>query len=159
VAAKLTKKRFVLDVERFNTLEARRKQTDVDSQNLLSERNKASKKIGELVKSGKTVDEAKAEVADTLKKIDAEIDALTQSSKEAQEAISRFLMEIPNITDDDVPEGADETANKEILRWGTPRTFEFPILDHVDVGGKHGQMDFELGVKITGARFTVLRNE
>jgi len=159
VAAKLAKKRFVLDVERFNALEARRKQTDVDSQNLLSERNKASKKIGELVKSGKSVDEAKAEVGETLKRIDAEIDALTQSSKEAQDDISRFLMEIPNLIDDDVPEGADETANKEILRWGTPRVFEFPILDHVDVGGKRGQMDFELGVKITGARFTVLRNE
>jgi len=66
IAAKLAKKRFVLDVERFNALEARRKQTDVDSQNLLSERNKASKKIGELVKSGKSVDEAKAEVAETL---------------------------------------------------------------------------------------------
>lgn len=159
VAAKLAKKRFVLDVERFNTLEARRKQTDVDSQNLLSERNKASKKIGELVKSGKSVDEAKAEVAETLKKIDQQIDALTQSSKEAQEEISRFMMETPNIPDDDVPEGTDETANKEILRWGTPRSFDFKVLDHVDVGGKHGQMDFELGVKITGARFTVLRNE
>jgi seryl-tRNA synthetase len=159
IAAKLAKKRFVLDVERFNTLEARRKQTDVDSQNLLSERNKASKKIGELVKSGKSVDEAKAEVAETLKKIDADIDALTQSSKQAQDDISRFLMEIPNVTDDDVPEGVDETANKEVLRWGTPRTFDFKVLDHVDVGGKHGQMDFELGVKITGARFTVLRNE
>jgi len=159
VAAKLAKKRFVLDVERFNTIEARRKLADVESQNLLSERNKASKKIGELVKSGKSVDEAKAEVAETLKKIDAQINAITEAAKQAQDEISRFVMEIPNVTDDDVPEGADETANPEVLRWGTPRTFDFKVLDHVDVGGKHGQMDFELGVKITGARFTVLRNE
>jgi len=111
------------------------------------------------VKSGKTVDEAKAEVAQTLIKIDERIGALTEESKQAQDDIQRFMLEIPNVTDDDVPEGDDETANQEVLRWSEPRTFDFAVLDHVDVGGRHGQMDFELGVKITGARFTVLRNE
>lgn len=159
IAAKLAKKRFVLDTARFTAIESRRKQADVESQNLLAERNKASKKIGELVKSGRTVDEAKAEVAETLKKIDERIGALTEESRQAQEDFQRFMLEIPNITDDDVPEGEDEKANREILRWGEPRNFDFPVLDHVDVGGRHGQMDFELGVKISGARFTVLRNE
>lgn len=158
VAARLNTRGFVLDVERYQQLEARRKQADVESQQLQAERNQASKKIGELVKSGMSVDEAKASVNETLAKIGSELDALTQSAKDVQEELEQFLLSVPNLPGDDVPVGADEESNQEVLRWGEPPLIAEPK-DHVDLGGKNGQMDFELATKITGTRFVVLRRE
>lgn len=158
VAARLNARGFVLDVEQYQQLEARRKQADVESQQLQAERNQASKKIGELVKSGMSVDEAKASVNETLARIGADLDALTNTAKAVQDEMEQFLLRIPNLPADDVPVGASEDDNQEVLRWGSPTAITEPK-DHVDLGAKRGQMDFEVATKITGTRFVVLKRE
>ena len=158
VAARLKSRGFALDTDYYLQLEGRRKQADVDSQQLQAERNQASKQIGELVKSGVPVEEAKATINETLARIAAQIDTLTQTAREIQEEMERFVLGIPNLPAEDVPAGTDENHNLEVARWGEPRAIEAP-LDHVDLGARKGQMDFELATKITGTRFVVLRRE
>jgi len=148
VAAALKKKAYDFDVAHFQQLDTRRKQADVESQELLAQRKQASKQIGELVKSGLSVDEAKAKVNETLATIEA---------KAANDELDAVLMAVPNVPVEEVPEGADEDANVEISRWGEPRQFDFDVKDHVDVGGNLGGLDFDTASKITGSRFAVMR--
>ncbi len=157
VAEKLKKKKFDFDVAAFKQLDGERKQADTESQSLLAERKQASKKIGELVKQGIPVEEAKHTVNETLSKIETQLDALKQKATAASEALESLMMSIPNIPDDAVPEGNDEEANVEVLTWGEPRQFDFEVKDHVDVGETVGGLDFELASKITGSRFAVMQ--
>ncbi len=157
VARQLRKKGFDFDVAQFQKLDNARRSAETESQNLLAERNQASKKVGELIKGGMAVDAAKAQVGETLARIDAQMAELTEQAKQSQQQIEEFLLTAPNTPDDGVPEGRDENDNREILRWGEPRNFDFEIRDHVDVGEKLGLLDFESAAKITGARFSVLR--
>ena len=157
VAEKLKKKKFDFDVAAFRQLDEERKQADTESQSLLAERKQASKKIGELVKQGIPVDEAKQTVNETLAKIEEQLNALKQKATAASEALEALTMSIPNIPDDEVPEGNDEDANVEVLTWGEPRQFDFEVKDHVDVGEEVGGLDFELASKITGSRFAVMQ--
>tara|TARA_B110000902_G_scaffold150621_1_gene173202 strand:- start:4165 stop:5361 length:1197 start_codon:yes stop_codon:yes gene_type:complete len=137
-------------------LDAARKQAEADSQSLQAERKQASKKIGELVKQGTPVEEAKKTVNETLAKIETQLEALKQKAQQASDALHSLMMEIPNIPDDDVPAGDDENANKEILSWGTPKKFDFEVRDHVDIGTELGGLDFDLASKLTGSRFAVM---
>lgn len=157
VAEKLKKKKFDFDVAAFRQLDEERKQADTESQSLLAERKQASKKIGELVKQGIPVDEAKQTVNETLAKIEEQLNTLKQKATAASEALEALMMSIPNIPDDEVPEGNDEDANVEVLTWGEPRQFDFEVKDHVDVGEEVGGLDFELASKITGSRFAVMQ--
>ncbi|MGB1439890.1 MAG: serine--tRNA ligase, partial [Luminiphilus sp.] len=157
VAEALAKKRHQFPVDSFLQLDARRKDADVRSQNLLAERKSASKKIGELVASGLTVDDAKAQVATILEQIARDLDEATAAAKEAQDALEALLLETPNMPDRAVPEGDSEDDNQEVLVWGTPRAFDFQPLDHVDIGEKLGQLDAAMAGKITGTRFSVMQ--
>lgn len=157
VAEALVKKRHQFPVDRFLQLDARRKDADVRSQNLLAERKSASKKIGELVASGLTVDDAKAQVATILEQIAGDLDEATAAAKDAQDALEALLLETPNMPDPAVPEGDSEDDNQEVLVWGTPRSFDFQPLDHVDIGEKLGQLDAAMAGKITGTRFSVMQ--
>ena len=157
VAAALKKKGFDFDVETFQQLDSRRKQADIDSQELLAQRKQASKQIGELVKSGMPVEEAKAQVNETLAKIESQLESLKQDAKAANDALDSLLMAVPNIPADEVPEGKDEADNREIFRWGEPAQFSFEVSDHVDVGARLGGLDFDTASKITGSRFAVMR--
>src|SRR5690554_6538571 len=157
IAQQLAKRGFTLDTTLFQQLDARRREADVQSQNLQAERKKASGKIGELVKSGKSVDEAKQEVAEVLSKIDQQLQGFVEQSREANEALQKFLLDIPNVPHADVPAGKDENDNVEISRWGQPKQWGFPVRDHVDLGESVNGLDFDLGAKITGSRFTVMR--
>ena len=157
VAEKLKKKKFDFDVAAFKQLDQERKQADTDSQNLLAERKQASKKIGELVKQGIPVDEAKQTVNETLAKIEQQLDNLKQQATAAADALASLMMSVPNIPDNEVPEGDDEEANVEIMKWGEPRQFDFDAKDHVDIGEQVGGLDFELASKITGSRFAVMQ--
>ncbi len=157
VAEKLAKRGLSFDVEGFRTLDAQRKEADVQSQELLAERKRASKQIGELVKQGKSVDEAKATVNQTLARIEADMEALVQQAKVAQEALDELLMGTPNLPDDAVPEGDDEDHNVEVARWGEPRAFDFEPRDHVDLGVALRGLDFDTAATITGSRFSVMR--
>ncbi len=159
IAEQLKKKYFDFDVASFTSWDAARKEADIQSQNLQAERKQASKKIGELKQQGMSIDEAKAQVAEILKKIDSELDEAVKKAKEAQEALNAMLMATPNLPDDSVPVGKDEEENEEILKWGTPRTFDFEPKDHVDVGSEVGGLDFETATKVTGSRFAMMQGQ
>jgi seryl-tRNA synthetase len=157
VAKKLKKKFFEFDADNFRALDLARKEADTKSQALLAERKSASKKIGELVKSGISVDEAKQTVNETLAKIEGQLNALKEEAKTAQDQLDELLMGVPNIPDEEVPEGKDEDSNIEILKWGTIKDFSFEAKDHVEVGEAIGGLDFDSATKITGSRFVVMQ--
>jgi seryl-tRNA synthetase len=159
VAQALKKRGFTLDIEAFEQLDARRKQADIDSQNLLAERKRASKQIGQLVSQGVSVEDAKAQVNETLDKIASQIDSLTEQARAVQTELDDLLLGIPNIPDEDVPQGSTEADNVEVSRWGEPGTFDFPVRDHVALGEGIGQLDSDVAAKITGSRFTVMYGE
>ena len=144
---------FELDVSALESLEADRKRIQVRTQELQSLRNSRSKAIGQAKAKGEDVSAIMAEVAafaDELKASEVALDEL----REKIEAIS---MGIPNLPADDVPAGADENDNVEQARWGTPRQFDFNVLDHVELGARNGWLDGETAAKLSGSRFTVLR--
>lgn len=157
VAEKLAVKGYALDKSHYIGLENRRKQADVESQELLAERKRVSKKIGELVQSGMTPQDAKAQVDIELQRIAENIQRATDEASAVQNELHELLMSIPNIPHDSVPVGASEDDNVEVYTWGEPRQFDFEPKDHVDVGEGLGQLDFETGTKITGSRFAVMR--
>ena len=159
VAAALNKRGYHFDIAAFGALDARRKQADIDSQSLLAERKSTSKKIGQLVGQGVPVEEAKAQVAETLEKIAGQLDALTEQARQVQAELDELLLSVPNLPAPEVPEGESEENNVEVSRWGAPASFDFPVKDHVELGEALGQLDAETGSKITGARFTVMYGE
>lgn len=157
IAEALTKKRFEFDVAGFEALDAERKQADTSSQQLLADRKQASKQVGQLIKQGMSVDDAKAQVNDTLQKIESELEGLKAQAKRVNDALDNLLMGVPNLPSELVPEGNDEDANQEVLRWGEPKAFDFEPKDHVDLGEQLAGLDFETASKITGSRFATMR--
>jgi seryl-tRNA synthetase len=157
VASQLLIKGYKLDKERFSTLDAARKSADIESQALQAERKQASKQIGQLVQTGVAIDDAKAQVQQTLEKIDASLNALKARSQAADEQIQAFLYDVPNIPDVSVPAGKDESDNVEVMVWGEPRQFDFKVLDHVDLGAGLKGIDFDSASTMSGARFAVLK--
>ncbi|MFU8764438.1 MAG: serine--tRNA ligase [Haliea sp.] len=156
VAGQLARRGFAFDAAAFEALDARRKQADMDSQALLAERKSASKKIGQLVGQGMSVDAAKAQVNETLEKIAAQLDDLTHQARSVQAELDALLSSVPNLLAADVPDGKQEEDNVELARWGEPRHFDFPVQDHVALGEALRQLDADTGGKITGSRFTVM---
>jgi seryl-tRNA synthetase len=141
-----------LDVAAFTALETERKMLQTRTEDLQARRNSLSKQIGMLKGKGEDTAPVMAEVAgiaDELKASAERLDVL-------QADINGVLMSLPNLPDEAVPPGADETGNVEVRRWGTPATFDFAVKDHVDVGAPLG-LDPETGAKLSGSRFTVLR--
>lgn len=148
-----TSRGFELDVSALESLEADRKRIQVRTQELQSLRNSRSKAIGQAKAKGEDVSAIMAEVAafaDELKASEVTLDEL-------REKIDTISMGIPNIPADDVPAGADESENVEQSRWGTPRQFDFKVLDHVELGARNKWLDGETAAKLSGSRFTVLR--
>ena len=155
VARNLARRGFVLDLAAFRSLEERRKQVQIEADRLRSERNANAKAVG--MAKGK----GKGEDASALLKRGEELTQQLTSAETALNAVQAesdaWLMGLPNLLHDSVPEGRDESANVEVRRHGTPRSFEFTPLDHVDVGAKLGGLDFEAAGRISGSRFAVLR--
>jgi len=144
---------FVLDAASLEQMESERKALQVRTQELQNLRNTRSKAIGQAKAKGEDVSALMAEVAgfgDELKASEASLDAI-------RERIEAIALGIPNLPDASVPPGDDETGNVEQHRWGTPRTFDFPVRDHVELGARHGWLDGDTAAKLSGARFTVLR--
>lgn len=159
IATALAKRGFAFDVDAFTQLDARRKAADVSSQGLQAERKAASKKIGELIAQGISVDDAKTQVNETLDKIAGQIDTATEEARQVQAELDALLLAVPNIPDDAVPAGASEDDNIEVSRWGEPPSFDFKAKDHVELGEQLKQLDAETAGKITGSRFTVMYGE
>jgi len=153
VADKLVKKGFELDLAKLNDLEESRKQLQVDTENLQSERNSKSKEIGKLKAQGQDTTAIMAAVSS----FGTQLDDKKGQLKRVQDDLNAMLMAIPNIPHDSVPQGADEDDNQEVLVWGEKPTFDFAVKDHVDLGEALGGLDFAAAIKITGARFMVLK--
>jgi seryl-tRNA synthetase len=141
-----------LDVARFTTLEAERKILQTRTEELQARRNALSKQIGARKGKGEDAADLMAQVSG----IGDEMGTGAQRLDAIQAELQLMLMGLPNLPDASVPVGADESANQEVRRWGTPRRFDFPIKDHADVGVPLG-VDFDTGVRLSGARFTFLR--
>jgi len=152
VAAKLKTRNFDLDVDAFNDMEAQRRQLQTATEEMQAKRNALSKQIGALKKNGQDASAVMAEVGG----LGAQLKANETALADLQEKISAFMLAIPNIPHESVPVGADESANVEVRRVGTPRQFDFDIKDHVDIGVPLG-MDFETASKLSGARFCLMR--
>jgi seryl-tRNA synthetase len=155
-AARLQETRnYQLDVAAVEALESTRKQLSMQTQELQNQRNTRSKAIGQAKAKGEDVAALLAEVAGLGDKLKANELALA----EVQATLGTLALGIPNLPHASVPTGKDEHDNIEVSRWGTPRTFDFAVKDHVELGERHGWLDTEAGVKLSGARFTVLRGQ
>ena len=141
-----------LDVERFKALEAERKQVQTRTEELQARRNQLSKQVGMLKGKGEDASAVMAEVGGIADELKAGADKLEL----IQQELNGMLMGVPNLPHASVPAGADETGNVEVRRWGTPRSFDFPVKDHVDLGAPLG-LDFETGAKLSGSRFAFLK--
>ena len=144
---------FELDVAALEKLEAERKHIQSRTQELQNLRNTRSKSIGQAKAKGEDVSALMAEVAglgDELKASELRLETI-------QAEIAQVALVVPNIPHESVPFGHDENANAEQHRWGTPRSFDFPVKDHVELGARNGWLDGDVAAKLSGARFTVLR--
>ena len=145
-----------LDLAAFTTLEAERKTIQTRTEELQARRNTLSKQIGQLKAKGAAgaaeVDAVMAQTAD----IKTELEHSATQLERIQSDMQAMLLAVPNLPHASVPRGADEHGNVVARSWGTPRAFDFAIKDHVDVGAPLG-LDFDMGVKLTGARFSVMQ--
>ncbi|BCG10073.1 serine--tRNA ligase [Buttiauxella agrestis] len=155
VAEKLARRGFKLDVETLRSLEERRKVLQVKTENLQAERNSRSKSIGQAKARGEDIEPLRQEVNQLGEELDAaktELDAL-------QAEIRDISLTLPNIPDDCVPMGKDDSENVEVSRWGEPRKFDFEVRDHVTLGEMAKGLDFVSAVKLTGSRFVVMQGQ
>ncbi len=153
VAERLAQRKFKLDVAAFNALEAERKAIQTRTEELQSQRNSLSKQIGILKGKGEDTTAVMNQVAGLGDELKASADQL----EIVQAKLSDFMLAIPNLPHESVPQGDDEHGNVELRKVGSPREFDFDVKDHVDVGAPLG-LDFDTGAKLSGARFTVMKN-
>ena len=154
VVARLAARKFAFPAEEFKALEAQRKTIQTNTENLQAKRNAASKQIGIAKSKGEDASAILAEVAglgDELKAAEAQLNDI-------QASMQALMLNVPNLPHESVPVGQDETQNVEVRRWGTPRSFEFEVKDHADVGAPLG-LDFDTGAKLSGARFTLMKGQ
>ena len=155
VAEQLKKRNFELDVAALENLENNRKACQVDTENLQNERNTKSKSIGKAKAAGEDIQPLLDEVSGLGDKLDAAKAALS----EVQQQMDAILMGIPNLLHDSVPVGKDESDNVEVRTWGKPKSFDFEVKDHVDLGAVNGWLDFETASKLTGSRYVVMHGQ
>jgi len=155
VAEQLKKRHFDLDVTVLENLESKRKACQIETESLQSERNTKSKSIGKAKAAGEDIKPLLDEVAGLGEKLDA---AKTELN-DVQQQMDAILMGIPNLLHDSVPVGKDESDNVEIRTWGTAKTFDFDVKDHVDLGAVNGWLDFETASKLTGSRYVVMHGQ
>ncbi|EOD79221.1 Seryl-tRNA synthetase [Grimontia indica] len=154
-AEKLARRGFKLDVDTLRNLEEKRKSLQVRTEELQAERNARSKSIGQAKAKGEDIQPLLAAVenlGDELNKAKAEL-------AELQDQLNDITMGVPNIADDAVPVGKDESENVEISVWGEPKTYDFEVKDHVDLGELTGGLDFASAVKLSGSRFIVMKGQ
>ena len=152
------KPQVFLNVEKFRALETERKTLQTRTEELQSQRNSLSKQIGMLKAKGESTDQVMADVAS----IKTELDASALRLEALQAELQDMLLAVPNLPHESVPVGADEHGNVEVRKWSVdgkgPKTFDFDVRDHVDIGEKLG-LDFDIGIKLAGSRFTFMRGQ
>ncbi len=153
IAQQLAARGFVLDVAALEQLEAQRKEVQMRTEQLQSERNSSAKSIGQAKARGEDI----APLLAAVDKMGSELDEAKQQLGAIQTRLDDILLGVPNIPHESVPAGADEDDNVEIRRWGEPASFDFEVKDHVELGEKLGMLDFANAAKLSGARFAVMR--
>ncbi len=153
IAEQLKTRGYTLDVETIQTLEAQRKELQVNAQNLQAERNTRSKGIGKAKAQGEDIAPLLAEV-DALK---VQLEEAEKASEAVQASLENIFAGIPNVPDASTPEGKGEEDNVEIKRWGEPKSYDFEVKDHVDLTEARGWYDNDAAVKIASSRFSVLK--
>jgi len=151
-AEQLARRGFELDKEKISVLESRRKELQVQSQELQNDRNTRSKSIGKAKAAGQDIQPLLAEVAEMGDKLKD----LQEALGEVQQQLTEISLGIPNIPHESVPDGRSEEDNREERRWGEPPQFAFEPKDHVDLGAAKGLLDFEAAARLTGSRFAVM---
>ena len=159
MAEALAKRGFELPVAEFEQLETRRREVQMRTEKLQSERNSRSKSIGKAKAAGEDIQPLLAAVAD----LGGQLSAAEAELKDIQSAVEELALSIPNTPAEDVPSGASEDDNVEVAKWGEPKQFDFEVKDHVELGeqleGKGGLIDFDAGSKLTGSGFVVMRGK
>jgi seryl-tRNA synthetase len=143
-----------LDVAAYSALEAERKTIQIRTEELQNKRNTLSKSIGLLKAKGESVDAVMAETG----AIKTELETAAARNDQIANELLAVLMTLPNLPHESVPVGGGEDGNVEVRRWGTPKTFDFAVKDHVDVGSPLG-LDADTGAKLSGARFTFMKGQ
>ncbi|MDC0577182.1 serine--tRNA ligase [Gammaproteobacteria bacterium] len=154
VALNLSRRGFNFDQNTWNDLESERKKLQGSNEEQQSKLNDISKEIGLAVKEGKDSTQLKEQASE----LTALIKTQSKTLDDLLEDINQFVLSLPNLIDEDVPDGKNEDENLEIISVGSPRQFNFSPKDHLEIGDNRG-IDMEAGVKITGSRFKVLKNE
>ena len=155
VAARLADRGFALDRDAFLALEAERRESQGRAQELQAARNAQAKRIGQAKSKGEDAASLMAEGS----AINAELGSLEARAAEVQKRQQEFLSVIPNLPHASVPAGKNAEDNVEVRRWGAPRKFDFTVRDHVDIGTGLGLLDFDIAIKLAGARFSVMKGE
>jgi len=155
VSAGLAKRGVTLDVARFEALESERKVIQTRTQELQARRNALSKQIG--VAKGRGDDAAT--LLTEVGGLGTELERLEDELARVQQALRDFLLDVPNLTHSSTPVGTNSLDNAEVRRVGKPRSFDFPVKDHVDLGEALGFLDFPVAAKLSGSRFSFLRGE
>jgi seryl-tRNA synthetase len=159
IADKLNIKGYELNCEAFLGLDAQRKALQLTAESVQQERNAFAKSMGKLIgqakASGEDVEPLKLK-GEQLKNDSIAADA---ALAKVQQTLDELLQGIPNIPHDSVPAGKDEDDNVEVRTWGTPKTFNFEVKDHVDLGDTFNSLDFDTAAKITGSRFSLMRGD
>ena len=155
VAEKLAKRGYELDKAFWQQVEEQRKSIQVKTEELQAKKNAGAKQVGLMKRNGENTDALMAEMATSSSDMKQAEDAL----KALQDKIQAAALTIPNLPDDSVPAGKDESDNVEMRRWGEPRQFDFEVKDHSDLGEDLGLLDFEMAAKLTGSRFSVLKGQ
>jgi seryl-tRNA synthetase len=154
IAERLKIKNFTLDTKRLFVLDSQRKELQLQTEALQNERNSRSKAIGQAKAAGEDI----AEILNSMESIKQELEKKKEELNALQTQLSTYLLGVPNVPADDVPEGADESANVEVMTWGNPRQFDFEVKDHGELGEALAQgLDFTSASKLTGSRFVVMR--
>lgn len=152
---KLSTRNFVLDTNKLASLETRRKDLMVRTQDLQAQRNLLSKSIGQAVREGTDA----AKIKNQVTEVSSRLDEVKKEQDAVLEEIKTIALTIPNLPHDSVPVGADESFNVEVARWGKQREFSFDIKDHIALGEQLCQLDFKNAAKISGARFAVIKGQ
>lgn len=154
LAQRLRKKKFTLDVDHITKLDTKRREIQLETESLQNERNARSKEIGKAKAEGK-------DIGDILKSMDSLKEAL-ESKKELlsalQDELNEYMLGVPNVPDEAVPDGDSEEDNQVVSTWGTPAKYGFEVKDHAELGEalQHG-LDFAAASKLTGSRFVVMQ--
>ncbi len=155
VAANLARRGFAFDAAGYLALEERRKLLQVETEELRNERNTRSKEIGKAKAAGKDI----APLLGAVKELGEKLEGHEAELQSVQAELRSIELGLPNLLQDDVPDGTDESDNAEIRRWGEPTHFDFGPKDHIELGEALAMLDFESASKISGSRFVVLRGQ